>query len=244
MAYNYEKILAPFCRDDAKQKIVNINKWSKPEFEMLQNLNWIWTQKIDGTNLNIVWDGERIYYVGHTDKTQWNDRSKQLIESTFCTPEAETIFEELYGSQPVTVSMELVGKDFNQNYGHPDGYFYLYDIRNGDTGKYWNREAVESFLKAFDPNKENMDIVQVLFEGSIKDAVQFVRLANDTWNKDFKTSWFTRNEVSWRVENPLGKYPIEGIVGRLPIELYNAKGERLITKVKCRDYPSLEEHID
>lgn len=237
MAHNYEKILAPFGRDSGRDKYVNEDKWSKPEFEMLQNADWNWTQKIDGTNLNVVWDGDKVSYLGHTDKTQWNDRSKKLIEETFCTPEAETVFEQLYGEQPVVVSMELVSKDFSQNYGHPDGYFYVFDIRNGSTGKYWTSEEVLGrFADAFDPERKTIGKVQVLLEGSIRDAVRYVKLANATWNKDFKSSCFDDGKKVWRVENPLGSYPLEGIVGRLPVELYNSRGERVICKVKCRDF--------
>lgn len=238
MAHNYTKILAPFCRDNAKSKFVNTHKWSRPDFEALQDIEWHWTQKIDGTNLNIVWDGERISYKGHTDKTQWNERSKALIENTFCTPEAETIFEELYGTQSVVVSMELVSKDFNQNYGHPDGHFYVYDVRNGNTNKYWNREAVTSFVNAFDSSREVLEEVAELFVGSIRDAVEYVKLAKK-WNQNFEEiDYLSQDGIWWKVHNLLGKYPLEGIVGRPPIELYNSKDERVICKVKCCDYES------
>lgn len=66
MAHNYTKIFAPFCRDNAKLKFVNTHKWSRSDFEALQSNEWNWTQKIDGTNLNIVWDGERISYKGRS----------------------------------------------------------------------------------------------------------------------------------------------------------------------------------
>lgn len=236
MAHNYEKILAPFVRDDAKSNYVNEKKWSRPEFEFLKDVKWIWTQKIDGTNLNIVWDGERISYLGHTDKTQWNERSKNYIESVFCTPEAETIFEQLYGDKPVTVSMELVSKDFNQNYGHPDGYCYVYDVRNGKTGKCWERLAVDNFVKAFDPENKNIDVVEILLEGNIKTAVEWVKEAkkfNPTNDSEAKKG--NRFECGV-IRNPLGAYPIEGLVGRPAVELYNSKGERVITKVKCKDF--------
>lgn len=238
MAHNYEKILAPFSRASSKDKYVDEwGKWAKPEFELLQKVKWVWTQKIDGTNLNIVWDGDKVSYLGHTDKTQWNDRAKKLIEETFCTPEAETVFEQLYGEQPVTVSMELVGKDYNQNYGHPDGYFYVFDIKNGATGKYWtNDEVLSHFVNSFDPEKKIMDKVQELFEGGIRDAVNYVKITEATWNSNFTTSWYDDGFHVWKIKNPLGPYPIEGIVGRLPIELYNSKNERVICKVKCKDF--------
>lgn len=237
MAHNYEKIYAPFGRDSSKSEYVNTSKWSKPEFEFLQNNEWIWTQKIDGSNLNIIWDGERVSYKGHTDKTQWNERSKNYIESVFCTTEAETVFEQLYGEQPVIVSMEIVSKDFNQNYGHLDGHFYVYDVRNGVTGKYWDRKAVEDFVQAFDPEYKEIEAVQIIFKGTIKEAIEWVKIARE-YNENFeRKSVYISNIVGFvDVKNPLGKYPIEGLVGRPLVEIYNSKGERIITKVKCKDY--------
>ena len=240
MAHNYEKILAPFGRDSSNSKFVNTSKWSKPEFEYLKNNTWIWTQKIDGTNLNIVWDGERVSYKGHTDKTQWNERSKNYIESVFCTSEAETVFEQLYGEQPIIVSMELVSKDFNQNYGYPDGHFYVYDVRNGNTGKYWDRKAVEDFVEAFDHEHKHVEAVKVLYRGTIEGAVEWVKAAkvfNENPDVNVLDTEILENDIScFQVYNPLGKYPIEGLVGRPEIEMYNSKGERIITKVKCKDY--------
>lgn len=238
MAHYYPKIYAPFARDNSKSKYVNIYKWSKPEFEMLKDINWEWTQKIDGTSVCLQWQGDKMTIdniKGHTDKSEFNQRTKDYLQTVFCTPIAETIFEDLFGDNNVNVYGEFCSKDMNQNYGHPDGMFYPFDVQNADTGKYWTRDIVHNFADKF-----GLQEVQTLFQGSILDAVEYVRLTDVTWNKDFKTSWFTRNAQTWRVENPLGKYPIEGLVGRPKIELLNSDGARIICKVKCKDYEPLK----
>lgn len=230
MAYNYDKILAPFARDTAKSKYVDIVKFSRPEFEMLANVKWNWTLKIDGSNVNVIWDGERASYVGHTEKTQFNERTKKFLDETFCTPEAETVFEDLYGKQPVKISMELVSKDMNQNYGYFDGAVFVFDIFNGSTGKVWTSEET---LNAFVSKFEGSNVLVAPFIGymSIWDAVDVARAYEAIWN---------RHPEKWSeeriVKNPLGPYMIEGLVGRLPYELFNNNGDRVITKVKCKDY--------
>lgn len=226
MAHNYDKILAPFKRTDSKSKYVTVGTWSKPEFSFLQDTHFVWTLKIDGACIVISWDGERVSVKGHTEKTQFSDQTITYLKDIFCTAEAETIFEDMFGEQPVDICGEFVSKEMNQNYGHPDGYFYAFDIRNGTTKKYWDRETLETFVKRF----PQIGIVPVMLIGTIEDAVEWVKDAKNNWNKDF-------SKISLKgAINPLGKYLIEGLVGRPGVELYNSKGERVITKVKCCDY--------
>lgn len=238
MAHNYEKILAPFARDNNKSKYVNKEKWSKPEFEMLKDIDWIWTLKIDGTCVVVQWNGERVNLLGHTDKTQFNERTKSYLEGLFCTSEAETVFEDLYGDQPVDICGEFVSKDMNENYGHPDGHFYAFDIRNGSTGKYWGRESLIEFVNRF----PDIEIVPIMLIGSINDAVDWIAIAKKAWNASATEK--ERNRVSFirddgklfDIYNLFGNYDIEGLVGRPNVELYNSKNERIICKIKCSDY--------
>lgn len=117
-----------------------------------------------------------------------------------------------------------------------------YDVRNGTTGKYWDRDTVKNFVDAFDPYRKNMDIPKTMFVGSIIDAVGFVRTIETYWNKNnnFKATSFTKNGKIWPVINTLGNYPIEGVVARPKYELYCSNGDRVITKIKCKDYSPIE----
>lgn len=237
----YSKIIAPFERENAKSKYVTEGKWSKPEFKMLQDIKWSWTQKIDGTNVRVFWNGDKVEIFGHTDKTQFNERTMTWLKNTFCTPEAETVFEDLYGENPVNVFGEFVSKDTNQNYGYPNGAFFVFDVQSETSKCFWGRDAVKTVAERF-----NVFAVQELLVGSIREAVKFVKIANKVWNKEFINSGavygFDASDEPhiYYVENPLGKYPLEGLVGRPYFEeLRNNKGERVITKVKCKDFEDL-----
>lgn len=239
MAHYFPKIYAPFLRKDSKSKYVDEARWSKPEFSLLQGLKWVWTAKADGTSIRLYWDGERVSFFGHTDKSQLNERTLKYLNDTFGTKSAESIFEDMYGDTEVNIYGEFCSKDTNQNYGHLDGIFYPFDVQNAKSGQWWDRKAVSDFAKRF-----GLQEVPIMFIGTIREAVEYVKKAQRTWNKDFKESSFFCDKdrgTEWSVWCPFGgKCPIEGIVGRLPIELLNAKGERIITKVKCCDY-SLDE---
>lgn len=232
----YSKILAPFKREDNKSKYVTEGIWSKPEFELLKDISWSWTFKCDGTNISLQWRGDKMTLdnvKGHTDKSEFNQRTKDYLEKTFCTAEAETIFEDMFGEQNVNIILEFVSKDMNQNYGHLDGYCYVIDVQNADTGKFWTRDIVEEFAKRF-----NIDYVREMCVGTIKDATTWIKLAKASWNDDkYHTTFLNAsNGNSYKVENPYGKYSIEGLVGRPQVELLDSNKERIITKVKCKDF--------
>lgn len=229
----YPKILAPFKRETNKSKYVNESLWSKPEFKMLKEVEWVWTAKADGTSIKLYWNGDKVQFFGHTDKSQLSKLTLDYLNKTFGTPEAESVFESLYGSNEVNVYGEFCSKEMNEDYGHPNGMFYVFDVQNATSGKWWDRNSVVEFADSFD-----IQAVPIMLKGTIDEAVRFVRLANRTWNKDFKTSYFiSTNEKSYLVDCPFFESAkLEGLVGRLPYELLDANGERIITKVKCKDY--------
>jgi hypothetical protein len=66
----YHKIETLFDRDD-KFKVV-IGKWRLPEFEYLKDNLWLYTEKIDGTNIRVMWDAQTkaVRFGGKTDNAQ------------------------------------------------------------------------------------------------------------------------------------------------------------------------------
>lgn len=238
----YTKIIAPFKRDSAKAKYVNEKSWSKPEFELLKDIEWSWTAKADGTSIYVKWDGERVSYFGHTDKTQFNERTKKWLDETFCTKETETIFEQLYGSKPVNLYGEFVSDDFNQNYGHHEGYFYAFDIQNGANGNWWNREALETFVNTYN-DKSRIDIVPIMLTGTIESAVCFVKASKEFYIGTRPLSLLSlkgyclENDFKERCKCPFdSSAPLEGLVGKPLYELSFGNGDRAITKIKCEDF--------
>lgn len=230
----YPKILAPFKRETNKSKYVNESLWSKPEFKMLKDVEWVWTAKADGTSIKLYWNGDKVQFFGHTDKSQLSKLTLDYLNNTFGTPEAESVFESLYGSNEVNVYGEFCSKEMNEDYGHQDGIFYVFDVQNATSGKWWDRNAVLQFAESF-----NIQAVPIMLRGTITEAVEFVKLANRTWNKDFKCVFYHRKceNTSYNVSCPFAhNVKLEGLVGRLSYEILDANGERIITKVKCKDF--------
>lgn len=242
MAHNYPKILAPFARDTASDKYVNLEKWSKPEFKVLNDIDWEWTAKADGTSIGLRWDGERVSFIGHTDKSQIPPKLLKYLQDTFGTSEAESVFEDLYGSVPVTVYGEGISSETNENYGHPDGWFIAFDVKcDLPNGRWWDRKSVKTFVSKFPGIIE----VPLLFTGSIEKAVDFIKqykFYNNPNNKDknyldhiIGQKTFYQLNIDLKCPYDCNR-PLEGVVGRPPVELLNSNGERIICKVKCKDY--------
>lgn len=131
----YHKIQSMFKRDPAtKNKRFLLGEYTKPEFEYLQDLPWVGTEKIDGTNVRLYKSGR---IAGRTDSAQFNsilldvlaEYSLTLERSDF--PEDIVLYGEGYG-QKVQSGAHYI----------PDGHdFVLFDVRIGEN--YQERRWVE-----------------------------------------------------------------------------------------------------
>ena len=54
----YPKIQTLFKRDD--RNVIIEGDWSVPEFAYLADKPWRWTEKVDGTNIRLHWDGRKV----------------------------------------------------------------------------------------------------------------------------------------------------------------------------------------
>ena len=76
MEKEYQKIGNVFKFDEKFRTIVGLNE----PYETLKNIIWQGTEKIDGTNIRIHWDGHDITFAGHTDKAQIPNNLKTYLE--------------------------------------------------------------------------------------------------------------------------------------------------------------------
>lgn len=208
----YPKIRSVYWRDmDGEAKIIQ-GKYSKDYFEYLANLEWVGTEKLDGMNVGLVWDGHSISFQGRTEQTNFSKPQIEWLNETFNNHEVEEILEQQFGETPAVFYGELVGKGI-QAYGakyHPNSYRYVvFDIQA--NGVWYNRGAVEYFARAI-----GAEVTPVLIRGTLPDLVKFVR------QKPADTMAY-------------GLLQSEGLVARPKIELQDNKGERIITKIKVGD---------
>jgi len=64
----YHKIPTVWNRDPATNyKTLLTCQWATHEIEYLKDQQWVWTEKIDGTNIRVMWDGENVSFGGKSD---------------------------------------------------------------------------------------------------------------------------------------------------------------------------------
>lgn len=206
----YNKIETLWKRDMEGTKKLLEGQFRNPTVEYLKDNVWQFTEKIDGTNIQVYWDGHTVTFGGRTEKAQIPAPLFNHLNLVFNTNEAEQLFEEKFGETPVILFGEGYGPKIQKGGGlyRDDISFILFDVFI--SGNYQSRETVEDIAKAFD-----IDIVPIVLEGTIQDGVNFVKT---------------------NPKSTMGKAEMEGIVGRPKVELRDRCGNRVIVKIKWSDF--------
>jgi RNA ligase len=209
----YHKIYAPHRRDPDTKKI-DLRTWYCAEFYLLQDFEWLWTEKIDGTNIRVIWDGYRISFSGRTDRAIIPDVLLDNLNATLGSPESETLFEQSFGDTPTVLYGEGYGPKINAGKQYGDHGFVLFDVVVG-SGPYLLPVDVKGVA-------DNLGVgcVPILYQCSLNEMIGKVR----------------GDEVKSRFGTDLA----EGVVGYPIGGLLNRNGQRIITKIKNRDYYGLE----
>lgn len=210
----YIKIKTLWGREDARPHNMIIGKFAEPEFEQLKDVEWTFTEKVDGTNVRVMWDGNRVLFNGKTDNAQLPTPLFYKLEELFMGQANEQKLEEIFGKEPACIYGEGFGKKI-QAVGsayNPDGVdFIMFDVKIGD---FWlQRESLEDIA-----GKLDIKLVPVVIKGTLEEASELVA-------EGFKST--------------LADVESEGLVGAPTTGLLNRKGERVITKIKHRDYEKL-----
>lgn len=212
----YEKIDTVFNRDTTGTKQLVLNSWRDPIVEYLRNNLWLFTEKVDGTNIRIHWDGHQVEFGGRTDRAQIPDFLLEKLRSMFGTAEAEELFEQTWGEKEVFLFGEGYGPKIQSGGDYrADVSFILFDVLVGDN--YQEREWVEKTAEMF-----GIDVVPVVLTGTIQDGIDFVM----------------RHPAS-----TMGTAMMEGVVGRPAVEMRDRRGNRVIVKIKWDDFKAFAHEI-
>ncbi len=205
----YEKIETVFCRDTNGTKRLILNDYRNSTIAYLKDNMWVFTEKVDGTNIRVHWDGHKVEFGGRTDKAQIPGTLLSKLNEMFMTTEAEELFEQTWGDKDVILFGEGYGPKI-QNGGEyrSDVSFILFDVLVGDN--YQEREWVEKTAQMF-----NIDVVPIVLTGTIQDGIDYVMK---------------------HPRSTMGTAMMEGVVGRPMIELRDRRGERVIVKIKWEDF--------
>lgn len=214
--HEYHKIPSIWKRSEERPHPVLHGEFNRPEFAYLYDALWVFTEKIDGTNIRVMWDGHEVTFGGRTDRAQIPAPLVNRLNELFGGDAGEQIFEQNFGDAPVTLFGEGYGKGIQKGGGDylPDGVdFILFDVQVGD----WllKREDVERVAGYFD-----IKVVPVYSTTTLR-----------IMHEDMKVK-ITKG-VGFLSHIKDGE--AEGVVGTPLVPLYNRKGERVIVKLKVSD---------
>lgn len=205
----YNKIDTVFNRDIYGTKRLIVDSWRNEAVEYLKDNRWQFTEKFDGTNIRVIWDGHSISFAGRTDKAIIPQHLLEYLNKTFSTQEVEQLFEQVYGDKQVILFGEGYGYKI-QNGGNyrNDVSFILFDVMIGEN--YQERQWVEETAVML-----GIDVVPIVLEGTIEEAIEFVKK---------------------HPKSTVGTAFMEGVVGRPAVELRDRTGKRIIVKIKYSDF--------
>ena len=209
----YPKIHTIYKRDmETKGNPIIVGQYTFPEFEYLEKNRWVYTEKVDGTNIRIGLNGasNNMLFAGRTDNAQTPTFLLTKLQELF--PNADK-FIEVFGddAHDVVLFGEGYGARIQKGGGNyiPDGVgFVLFDVL---VGEWWlKREDVEDVAQ-----KLGLDVVPIIGEGDLREATARCMAG-------FKSKW--------------GDFIAEGMVLRPATELRTRSGHRIITKLKYKDF--------
>jgi len=207
----YHKIQSIFKRNMEGDKRFIIGDYSTPELKYLKDNDWVFTEKVDGMNIRIMWNGKEIIYAGRSDNAQIPMPLMYRLDELFKAKIER--FIEIFSEQDSSVCLygEGYGAKIQKGGGNyiSDGVgFVLFDIQI--DGIYLDRESVEDIA-----SKLGISVVPIIGYGTLDEAIQIVK-------KGHLSAW--------------GDFIAEGIVARPRVEMRTRRGERIITKVKYEDF--------
>lgn len=203
----YPKIQSVYKRESEKPFRMLEGQFSTPELEYLANNVWVWTEKVDGTNIRVHWDGEKVVLGGKSDNAQIPTFLLAKLQEMFPT----SLLQEAFGETIVTLYGEGYGAKIQKgggNYLSNSVSFVLFDVL---IDGWWLRG--DSTLDVAE--KLSIDVVPVVGSGTLYEMVEVAKAG-------FRSVW--------------GDFSAEGLVGKPLIELQDRQGRRILTKIKYKDF--------
>ena len=207
----YTKIETLYQRDMEGTKKLIEGKFRNETIEYLKDNEWECTEKIDGTNIGIVWDGHKVSYQGRTERAQIPTHLMNKLLELFSDDDNEQLFEQKFGEMQVILFGEGYGAKI-QNGGNyrSDVSFILFDVYLPEQNLWLKRDAIEDIAKTF-----NIEVVPIVMTGTLQQAVDYVKS---------------------KPKSTIGKADMEGLVCKPKCSILDRMGNRIIVKVKVKDF--------
>ena len=168
----YPKIYSPWKRHTAgeKRNQLAVRSWSSDALQHLADNEFWWTEKIDGTNIRVHWNGHTVTILGRTANAQLHPDLLKTLQTMF----PEELLEDTWKDKTVTLFGEGYGAGIQKG-GHyrPDKSFILFDV-------YTNYWASPGSVVAIGDTM-GVEVVPAAGVGTIADACRWVLEDASNW---------------------------------------------------------------
>ena len=208
----YPKTMNVFIRSEITHKL-QPRQWQYP-FYNFKNLQWIGTEKVDGTNVRVAWWNGSLKILGRRNRSQIPSRLLEYLNWLF-NPyknyrllDGIVLYGEGYGGK-----IQKRGKDYSEHEN-----FVVFDIKREDT--WFTREQMKGFLDTcFNEEGHKLNLVPILRVGTLTHLVR---------------------EVSRGIKSDWGNFQAEGLVVTPSVlTFYGQRKVRLKAKLKTKDLKDL-----
>ena len=165
----YPSILTLFKRNPLTHK-VTVGEWETPEFRYLAQTEWLWTEKVDGTNTRVIWDGTTVAFGARNNEGSLPPKLLAVLKQQFrpehfalVSPKPTVLFGEGFGGY-----IQKAGKLYGEI------GFVLFDVWIDGWWLRW-----ESVLDV--AAKLSILVVPTVGKGTPEEAVKLVRDLQSAW---------------------------------------------------------------
>lgn len=221
----YPKIQSIWKRDpDNNYRTFLFNEFSTMAIMMLADLKWDWYEKVDGTNIRIIFtryanESTTLEFRGRSDKAYIPPDLVRALEEMFWNDLFEDVFE---GEGQFTLYGEGYGPGIQKGGCYrEDKSFILFDVMV--NGMWLTQDAVSDIAAHLEIDRaarmyqEDIPGIRGLFELNAQTPYAGLRSV-------------VADERCF----------VEGLIGRPPVDLFDRRGNRVITKIKIKDFPREE----
>lgn len=210
----YSKITTVYDRDpETDYSTLLMGEYAEPEFAFLADCEWVFREKIHGTNLRLIWRPDSEPQVMLKGRKEASQVPTFLTEAILGRDRLVDRLRSQFGDTPACLYGEGYGAKVQKEGERylPDGHdFCLFDVK---VGWWWLQEEDVTDVS------EGVGLTRapIVGIGTLTDAVDMVEAG------------FT-SEVA---QEPL---VAEGLVMHPRVEMFNRQGGRILTKVKHEDF--------
>lgn len=203
----YHKINGIYKRDMGNKGKFIMGQYSRPEFEYLADNKWTFTEKVDGTNMRVIWNDGNLEFRGKSDNADFFPGVIELLSELFTY---DKMYANEYSGVNFTIYGEAFGAGINKGGGYgPNKRFIMFDVMV--EGKWLPRHEVFNVAAQL-----GVDAVPIVGTGTLQDGIDLVKGEG--------------------YDSYLGNMKAEGVVAEPEFPMYNRYGERIITKLKTVDF--------